>query len=274
MHWKESVRRNRTVLWVVLFVSLTFGFQAWTDAEFENEVLSTIAQQIQKKSQGKSEEALIDSAIQLSFFLQERRSIVFGGHRFQSLKANYFKSSLQSFYIGVGACGYYSLFAARVFQKLGYQPKIIQQKVGNRWGAHITLAIPLKSTGQLVVVDPLFHHVFRDANGNMVGLEKLKSDWFTLEHTLPDNYNRKYNYQSGWRHTNWDKFGFVSRAVYKLLCWTYGKAKTDAICMRMYIIDPYRIQFQLAFGLSILAMVLLWITRQSVNAHKELDQFS
>ena len=275
-HWKKNSFRFTVLLWVLLTLSVTLGVKGLLESELENEILQTIADRIEARTKGQSEEAKIDSAIQLCYFLQERRTLVLSPHTFKSFKATAFRSSLQSFYIGVGACGYYSLFAARVLQKMGYHPKIVQQRVNHRWGAHITLAIPLKTSSAMIVVDPLYRHVFRNAQGELCSLQDLRKHWTYHSQTLPANYNPAYNYQQGWRHTNWDKYGFISRAAYQIFCWTMGQEKADLISARMWIIDPYRVQSVVSFlfggyiiGLLILGGVLRWKDRGRVeeNSH-------
>ncbi len=237
---------------------MAVGVSGLLESQFENEILSNIAQKVKDKTQGLSEEDQIDSTIALCHYLQVRRSEILGGGTYHSFKATNFKSSLQSFYIGTGACGYYSLFAARVFQQLGYQPKIVQQRVNDRWGAHITVALPLKSGKKMILVDPLFKHTFRDAQNHLSTLHDVRARWATYysKHT-PANYNPNYNYQQGWRHTNWDKLGVVSRSAYKILTFVIGKDRTDALSLRMWIIDAYRVQSVLALLFSALCIGLI-----------------
>ena len=248
--------KHRTLLWILCTICFTMGIQGLLESQFENEILRTVAQQIEIKSKGKSEASNIDTAIGLCHFLQERRTLVLGSHSFESFKANTFRSSLQSFYIGVGACGYYSLFASRVFQKLGYKPKIVQQRVGDRWGAHITLAIPMKTKSKLVAVDPLYQHVFRDSLGELCTLGEVQKNWPYHRRHVPKEYNTIYDYQGGWRHTNWDKYGFMSRFVYRVLCWTLGNDKANLLSARMWIIDPYRVQSIVSF---LLGGYIIWL---------------
>lgn len=245
-------------LWLLLGISLAVGVSGLLESQFENEILSNIAQKVKDRTQGLSEEDQIDSTIALCHYLQARRSEILGGTTYHSFKATNSKSSLQSFYIGTGACGYYSLFAARVFQKLGYQPKVVQQRGNNRWGGHITLAIQLKSSGQWILVDPLFKHTFRDSHSRLSSLHNVRLNWanYYAKHT-PSNYNPSYNYQQGWRHTNWDKYGVVSRSAYKILTFVMGKERTDALSLRMWIIDTYRFQSTLAFLVSGLCIALI-----------------
>lgn len=244
--------------WMMLGCSVSVGVSGLLESQFENEILSNIAQKIQERSKGLSEEDQIDSAVSLCHYLQIRRSEILGADTYHSFKATNFRSSLQSFYIGTGACGYYTLFAARVFLKLGYQPKIVQQRVNNQWGAHITLALPLKSGEKMILVDPLFKYTFHDSLNRLSTLQDVSAHWSTYysKHT-PANYKPSYNYQQGWRHTNWDKLGVVSRSAYKILTLVIGKDRTDALSFRMWIIDAYRVQTILAFLVSGLCIGLI-----------------
>jgi len=250
------------IYFFLLGCSMVIGITGLLESQFENEILNNIANKVKEKTQGLSEENQIDTTIALCHYLQTRRSEILGGYKYQSYKAANFRSSLQSFYIGTGACGYYSMFAARVFQKLGYQPKIVQQQVNHRWGAHISLVVPLKSTGKLILVDPLFRHTFRDSQNQLSTLQQVSGHWksYYSLHT-PANYKPQYNYQQGWRHTNWDKHGVFSRSVYKILVFCTGKEKADLLSLRIFIIDAYKIQAIIAFlvsGMCVLMIALAW----------------
>jgi hypothetical protein len=265
----KTITQLRTLLkanflWLLLGISLAVGVNGLLESQFENEILSNIAEKITEKTKCQSEEDQIDTAIALCYELQASRSEILGGDIYHSFKATNFRSSLQSFYIGTGACGYYTLFAARVFLKLGYQPKIVQQRVNNRWGAHITLALPLKSGEKIILVDPLFKYTFRDSLNRLSTLQDVSAHWSTYySKHIPANYKPSYNYQQGWRHTNWDKLGVVSRSAYKILTLVIGKDRTDALSFRMWIIDAYRAQSILAFWVSGLCIGLIAIRLKS-----------
>jgi hypothetical protein len=249
---------KHTFWWLILGISASIGINGLLEWEFEDEILRTIAENITSRTKGKSETALVDTTIQVCFYLQERRSEICGKHTYTASNAHRFRSSLQSFYIGTGACGYYSLFEARVFQQLGYTPKIVQQRVNGRWGAHITLAIPLKQNPRIILVDPLSHHTFKDSSGELSSIEQVRSNWhqYYAQH-VPLHYDPAYNYQQGIRHTNWDKYGFISRSVYRVLTFTIGQEKTDTLCFRMWIIDPYRMQAFFAFLVSAFCVLMI-----------------
>jgi hypothetical protein len=107
-------------------------------------------------------------------------------------------------------------------------------------------------------VDPLFKHTFHDSHNHLSSLHSVRAQWDTYyAKYMPSNYNPSYNYQQGWRHTNWDKYGVVSRSAYKILTFVMGKDRTDALSLRMWIIDAYRFQSTLAFLVSGLCIALI-----------------
>ena len=252
------------IYWLLLGISSAIGISGLLESQFENEILKNVALSIEEKTAGMGEEDKVEAAVILCHYLQIRRSEILGDRTYTSFKATNFRSSLQSFYIGTGACGYYTLFAARVFQKLGYSPRVVQQRVENRWGGHITLALPLKSNGKWILLDPLFKHSFRDSLNHLSSIQDVCTHWNSYySKNTPKNYKTAYNYQQGWRHTNWDKMGVVSRAAYKILVFTIGKDKTDALSLRMWIIDAYRVQSILAFLISLICIALIVLGSKS-----------
>ena len=245
--------------WLLLGISTTIGVQGIIESEFENDILESIAETIEQRSVGLDETKKIDTAVQVCYYLQERRSEIVANHEFHSLKSNIFESSLQSFYVGTGACGFYSIFTARVFQKLGYRPKIVQQRVNGQWGAHITMLIPLKQAEKSILIDPLFHHVFTDSNGRPSSIKDVSNQWSYFSKYVPKHYALKYDYQQGWRYTNWDKLGFVSRGAFKIGGILFGKKAMENVCIRMWIIDTYRMQSIFAFSVALFCLIFIYL---------------
>ena len=242
--WK---RIKVPVLWLFAGIYLAVGIQSVNESSFESDILKNIAQQIQQRTQGRSEEVVVDTAVHMVHYLLERRSQILGGGQYNSFKAVNFHSSLQSFYIGTGACGYFSMFAARVFTELGLPVKIVQQRSKGQYGAHITLIVGLEGGKRWVLVDPLYNHVFKTPKGSLAGLEEVTQHWNQYQGQMPKNYNWDYNYQEGYRFTNWDKLGVVSRAAYRVGAVLLGERVMKQVCVRMWVIDPYKTQGILAF---------------------------
>ena len=147
--------------------------------------------------------------------LSKPRTDFFGG------ELNYSDDYLEAFFSGSGACGMYSLFTCRLLTEMGYDCRVVQQQVQGTWGGHITLEVNLNrfngaQPDRWMLVDPLFNHVFVDSQHRELSALQVKKQWPMMVDELPAEYDTKYNYQQGFRYTNWDKLGFVSRAAYNL----------------------------------------------------------
>jgi hypothetical protein len=77
-------------LLLLLGISLAVGVNGLLESQFENEILSNIAQKITDKTKGQSEEDQIDTAIALCYALQASRTEILGGDLYHSFKANNF----------------------------------------------------------------------------------------------------------------------------------------------------------------------------------------
>lgn len=145
--------------------------------------------------------------------LSKPRTDFFGG------EFNYSDDYLEAFFSGSGACGMYSLFTCRLLTEMGYECRVVQQQVQGTWGGHITLEVNLNrfngtQPDRWMLVDPLFNHVFQDSQHRELSALQVKALWPMMVAKLPAEYDTKYNYQQGFRYTNWDKLGFLSRAAY------------------------------------------------------------
>lgn len=264
MHFKLlTTKKYMHATFVMLGVFVATGISSFIQSEFENEIIDTIINKIDPKND-LSEEALIDSTIHLAHYIQESRTLLTGSHEFESLKTTFFSSTLESFYIGTGACGYYSLFAARLFKRMGFSPKIVQQKTGDVWGAHITVAIPL-ADGRLGLTDPLFNHVFKDKNGKIADIHSVINEWDYYQGKVPPIYDKKYDYQSGYRHTNWTKLGFISKGIYSIACMVFGKETMETVSIRVTFIDPYYVQAICCLIGSIGCLILLYFLNKKTT---------
>jgi hypothetical protein len=143
---------------------------------------------------------------------------------------NYSDDYLEAFFSGSGACGMYSLFTCRLLTEMGYECRVVQQQVQGTWGGHITLEVNLNRFNRnlpdrWMLIDPLFNHVFVDSQHRELSAMQVKEQWpkslvqLPVEYDiflLPTEYDMKYNYQEGYRYTNWDKLGVLSRGVYRI----------------------------------------------------------
>ena len=139
---------------------------------------------------------------------------------------------------------------------MGFKTKIIQQKVNGRFGAHITLGVEVNQ--QLILIDPLFNCLFKDSAGNLSDLNKVAANWSFYKLNLPLDYDTTFTYRGGWRFTNWDKYGFISRGVYKMSCGIFGKAKTDNFSLRYYLLGVTKFYSIISLIFSVLILYFVF----------------
>ena len=213
---------------------LMLSFSFFLDWSIEEEVLTMLAKKVENSTEKNDFEGKVAKTLNLSYSLIKPTTTILGSENFTSLKIQLISSSFQSFYYGTGACGTSTLFVARLFKKMGIKTKIVEQNVGGVYGAHITLGI--EKDNRLILIDPLFNCLFKDSTGKLSDIHQVAGNWNYYAKNLPPDYDTSYNYQGGWRYTNWDKLGFITRAIYKTGCFFAGKEKMDQISLRYYIL--------------------------------------
>jgi hypothetical protein len=129
--------------------------------------------------------------------------------------------NLEVFFSGSGDYGRHSHFACRVLTEMGYSCRIVQQRVNGTWGGYISLEVNLNRFNRALparwmLVDPLFNYVFMDSQKREMSAASVVSNWPQIVAKLPSDYPLKYNYQQGFRYTNWDKFGLLTRTIYRV----------------------------------------------------------
>jgi hypothetical protein len=231
---------------ILLMLSLTF-YSEWS---YEDTMLNFISAHVHRHCQSNNPAVVIDSAIKLSDEVIDPMVNIFGNEKFQSIKSYFISPSFSVYYYGSGACGGYCIFMARLLKKMGYHVKFVEQKAYGTWGAHITLGI--MSGDKVMVVDPLYKIVYKDSLGNMVDIHELSKNWAYYKQQTPPGY-KQYNYQAGWRYTNWDKLGFISRWLHNGLALILGEQRTDNISARSYFLSATK----LYMVLSLLAFLLV-----------------
>jgi hypothetical protein len=123
-------------------------------------------------------------------------------------------------------------------------------------GGHIIIEYRSNILNKWVMIDPLFTWIPRTKGGNMASIKYVAKHWPDFEAQMPEDFKNQYRYTSV-RYTNWDKYGVVSTSVYKILTFLMGKDRTDALSLRMWIIDAYRVQSVLALLFSALCIGLI-----------------
>jgi hypothetical protein len=160
---------------------------------------------------------------------------------------------------------------------MGYSCRLVQQQVNGTWGGHITLEVDLNrfnksQPARWMLVDPLFNHMFLDTQYRELSADAVKSLWpktalkapgqYDISQ-LPVDYPEKYNYQQGFRYTNWDKYGLLTRTIYRV-----GKflhLPMDTFSYRAVFIKQHFWNIAIyAFGL-LLTMILRLRTRIKIS---------
>jgi hypothetical protein len=252
--------KRKLVRYISLFFSgflLMLAISFYMDYSFEEEILKNLADHVRSVSPNQDPETLIVTALNTSNFLEERTSEIFKDKNFQSLKVKFMSTSFDAYNFGGGACGSYTLFLARLLKNMGFKVKIIQVRVNGVWGGHNTLGV--EQGDRLLLLDPLFNCAFKDSTGRLSDIHEVANNWSMYSTQLPKGYNPAYDYQSGWRYTNWDKFGFLSRSAYKIGAFFLGKSKMDKLSVHYYYLGMSRIYFLVAlFSFFVFFFILLF----------------
>jgi hypothetical protein len=187
-------------------------------------LLNGIVTKITAQPNTQGEMGLVKNTLATVRTLSKPRTDFFQG------ELQYSDDYLEAFFSGSGACGMYTLFTCRLLTELGYDCRVVQQRVQGTWGGHITLEVNLNrfnksQPARWMLVDPLFNHMFLDTQQRELSADAVKEHWPKTMGQAPDeydisqlpaDYDIKYNYQQGFRYTNWDKLGPVSRGIYHL----------------------------------------------------------
>ncbi len=237
------------------------------DWSFEEEILDALARHVKATCSQQDPEDLIICAMNTAAFVEERNSEVLGKANFNSLKVKLMSSSFVAYNYNGGACGGYTLFLARLLKKIGFKEKVVQLKVNGIWGGHMALGI--EKQNKLLLIDPFFNYAFKDSTGHLCDINEIAKNWHTFHSNhLPQGYDKKFNYQSGWRFTNWDKFGFVSRSFYYTGIFIWGRSKMDNLSMRYWLLGLSRFYSLISFLGFVLFLLIAFIP--SIEKRKSL----
>ena len=208
---KGPLKRLLFLFFTVLFLSLIlFEFREFVRTQ---KLVNGIVTKIIEQPNTDGEIGTVKNTLATVRQLSKPRTDFFEGD------LNYSDDYMEAFFSGSGACGMYSLFTCRLLTDMGYECRVVQQQVNGVWGGHITLEVDLNRfndamPAKWMLIDPLFNHVFVDSQGLELSALQVKKQWPMMVAKLPSEYDAKYNYQQGFRYTNWDKLGVVSRAAY------------------------------------------------------------
>lgn len=225
--------RERLLTYFTIFLSgflFTLAVVYYSEWNYEEDVLDTMAQEVDSACVGRSLADRIDTAMALTHEVVDPMADVYGNRHFSFFKDMFISPSFLIYYYGQGACGGYSSFTARLLDKMGINTKFVEQYVNGVHGGHITLVVD--SGARQLLVDPMFQWTFRDSLGHLSDIKQVAANWSYYAQYEPPHYKPSYNYQEGWDYTNWDKFGVFSRALYKVCIFIWGKEKVDNYSFR------------------------------------------
>ena len=241
--------RNKIVRYIAVFIAgflLMFSLSIFMDWRFEEEVVNNLAIHVRSKCQSSNKQDIIRTALHDASYLDERNTELLGDKTFKTLRVNLMSESFAPYWYGGGACGGYSLFLSRLLRKMGFETKVIQLRANGVFGAHISLGIV--DGNRILLIDPLYNLAYKDSVGNLVDIHEVANNWNNYyRYQVPQNYNLKYNYQEGWRFTNWDKFGSLSRGIYKIGVSIYGSEKMKNYCFASNYSSLFRTYFVVSF---------------------------
>lgn len=219
-------------------------FNDWT---YEREMLVNLREHVYSKCKKRDITTIVDTALHYTHMLQDPATVVYANKNFSTLKQFIAPSSFRNYYFGKDACGAYAAFFSRLMASAGYRARILQLNLDDRKAGHMAVCIAYE--GKQYLVDPYSNHVFKDSTGHISDVNDVAKNWYSYySHYLPSSYPKYYNYQYGWSFTNWDKFGWFSRGIYKMSCTIFGKQKVDRFSFHSYLMGSNKFYLLSAFG--------------------------
>jgi hypothetical protein len=150
-------------------------------------------------------------------------------------------------------CGGSTIFFMNLLRLNGINAKIVQLTVNNIAGGHVICEV--ETNHGVSLVDPLYNFVFKDSNGNLTGAMSV-IDNMTLINRPKYYLNNTIN---GFSYTNWNKFGYFSKFIFRCLC-LLNKQFADNFSFRAFWLY-YKIYFDL-FMLFLTSYIVLYTIKK------------
>lgn len=263
--------RTKIARFVAIFISgflLMLTVSIYNDWSYEREMLTNLRDHVYSKCKSRDLAVIVDTALRYSHMLQDPATSIYADKKFSSLKQYLAPSSFRNYYFGKDACGAYASFFVRLMTSAGYKAQIVQVNLKSHKNGHMAVCIVQGS--KMYLIDPLFAHDFKGPNGKLSDIRTVSKEWYSYygKH-VPENYVEAYNYQYGWSFTNWDKYGDISRSIYKGLCFIAGKERVDRFSFRHYIMGFNKFYLLFAF----IAFLFTFIHALRLNFNHSFGQF-
>ncbi len=238
---------NRYFLFVLNGFLLAASLLFYLQDGYEHGLVGALASNVKKQySHYNSEDSLLAGGLRLTYYLEERRVIVFGNEDVNDGYSDILQPLTNDLMTGKGACGSYSLVLGSILKDLGFTVRFAQMKVNDTWGGHII--IEAKTTKGWVALDPSFDLVFKRKDGNFASFRDVQADWNYFKTQVPENYRKEYAYADV-RYTNWEKVPVFSPAFKYALNVTIGKEATNELSLRVFFLRKYRILYYVMLSL-------------------------
>lgn len=244
----DACRRNLFGIAVGFLLALVF--QCYLHDDYEATVFKSLAATVQKRNHSPNQDSILGTAMRLTHNLLTTRSSLFG-NGVAGQAEEYDGTLTDDLLAAKGACGSFSDVLAQLLQTLGYDVRIAQMKVGQRFGGHIV--VEARTRHGWVVLDPKFDCCFRQPSGRLASFEEVSQHWSVFQRQTPAGYNPAYAYADA-RYTNWEKIPILLPALHKGLVLVLGETKTHDISVAPLLLRRYRFYGILLSALTILVI--------------------
>jgi hypothetical protein len=244
---------HRYVLFVLngFFLAATFFF--YLHDSFESGLINAMANNVKEDyAKYKSEDSLLIGSLRLTYFLTERRNRIFEKEDLGDVYTDILRPVTYDLMTAKGACGSYSIVLGSILQKLGFQIRFAQMKVGEVWGGHIL--IEAKTSKGWAILDPSFNLAFKKPGGNLASFNDVKNNWTFYQKQLPNDYVNEYAYEDV-RYTNWGKIPLLMPALKSVTKLFIGSQATEDLSIRTLFIRKFKILAYIALILYLFSWV-------------------
>jgi len=203
--------------------------------KYENSFFKALSRKV-LDTHANNEDALLMNAVDICHNVLRSRSAVFGDEMEPSLIDRYIHPLSTDLITANGSCGSYSFVLGRLLQVMGYPVRLVQMKVGQRYGGHIVLEA--RSSHGWVALDALYDLYFIKPDGHLASFDDVARDWHYYSLQTPKDYDPQYRYE-GVRYTNWDKIPFILPSLRTFLGLLMDRKHLDHFSLRTYFLRKY-----------------------------------
>jgi hypothetical protein len=233
---------NTIVLSAIFYLAVEF--------QHENNTYYNIINSADRYCSNESDTAKLKSIVLHVHEMMRDRHKIFRNKEVLSWKQGFFKSVDADLMYGAGSCGGNSKVLARSLYLAGFKVRIGQLKANSYYGAHILMEAFSKDFNKWILIDPLFGVVVTDSTGYPLSYIEAEQHWDDIKNRFPLNYQLAYHY-NGIRYTNWDKYGFLSKAIKSLAKCCMAPNKIEEFSLRPLLLSTYKVYLILLIALFI-----------------------